>query len=118
MGLTDIVTDQTQKFQRVWILPKLPPGLKVYRVDDEVTMDMVGIAVGGDQDFRPRPCSGGKFQSDFMGLLGHDVFLGREGLHVLIEGDAVHLTVGCFRRFKFQNGIASVAVNAADEIPL
>lgn len=118
MGLTNIITDQPQEFQRVGILAELPPSFKVYRVDDEMTMHMVGIAVGSDQDFRTGPRTGSKFQRNLMGLLWSDDFRRREGLHILIEVDAVHLAVGCLRRFKFQNGIQSVAVDAADEIPL
>ncbi len=100
MSLADIVTDQPQKLQRVGILPELPPGFKVHRVDDKVRMHMLGITVGGNQDFRTGPSTGSKFQSDFMGLLGRNVFLGREGLDILIEGDAVYLAVGCLGSFK------------------
>ncbi len=118
MCLTDIVTDQAEKLQRVGILPELPPGFKVHRVDDEMAMHMVSIAVGGDQDFRTGPSTGSKFQSYFMCLLGCDLFPGKEGLNILIEGDAVHLAVGCLGSLELQNGISSVAVDTADEIPL
>ena len=118
MGLTDIVTDQPQELKSVRALAKLPPGFEVHGVDDEMTMDMVGIAVGGDQDFRTGPGPGGKFQSDLVGLFGRDDFRGREGLHILIEVDAVHLAVGCLGSLELQNGIQSAAVDAADEIPL
>ncbi len=89
MSLADIVTDQPQKLQRVGILAELSPSLEVHRVDDKMTMHMFGIAVGGDQDFRTGPGSSGKFFCYLMGLLGRDDFLGREGLHILIEVDAV-----------------------------
>jgi len=118
MSLTQFIADGAELFQGIGILAKLPPGLEVHRVDDEVGMHMVGITVGSDQDFRAGPRTGSKFQSNFMGLLRRDVFPGREGLHVLIEGDAVHLTVGGLGCFELQNGIQSVAVDAADEIPL
>ncbi len=76
MGLTDVVTDQPKELQGIWVLPKLSPGLEVHRVDDEMTMHMVGIAVGGDQNFCTGPCSGGELHGNLMGLLGRDVFLG------------------------------------------
>ena len=81
-------------------------------------MDVVGIAVGGHQDFRPRPCSGGKFQSDFVGLAWRDVFLWREGLHILIEIRAVHFLKCRLGRLELHNGIHTAAVDAADKIPL
>lgn len=118
MSLTQLIADGAELLQGIGILAKLPPGLEVHSVDDEMAMHMVSIAMGSDQDFRAGTRTGGKFQSNLMGLLGRDVFPGREGLHVLIEGDAVHLTVGCLGSFELQNGIPSVAVDAADEILL
>ena len=116
MGLADLVADLPQVFQRVGILPELSPRLEAHRVDDEVGMHMPGVAVRSDQDLRPGPSPGGKLQGNLMGLLWRDVFHGREGLDVLIEVDPVHLPMCGLRRFKFQNGIASLAVDAADEI--
>lgn len=118
MSLADIVTDQPQELQRVGALVKFPSGLEVHRVDDKVRMYMISITVGGNQDFRTGPRTDSKFQSNFMSLLGGDVFLGREGLDILIESDAVHFAMGCLGSFKLQNGIPPIAVDAADEIPL
>ena len=81
-------------------------------------MDGGGITVGGHQDFRPRPCAGGKFQSDFMGLARRDVFFWREGLHILIKICAVHFSERCLGGLEFHNGIHAAAVDAADKIPL
>ena len=115
MRLADVIADQPQIFQRVGILPELPSGFEVDRVDDEVTMDMISIAVGGNEDFRTGPCTSSKFQSYLMGLLGSDDLRGFEGLDILVEVDAVHLAVSCLGGFELQNGIQSVAVDAADE---
>lgn len=49
MSHTDIITDLPQILQRVGILPQFSSSLKVHGVDNEVTMDMVGIAMGGHQ---------------------------------------------------------------------
>ncbi len=118
MRLTQLIADGAELLQGIGILPKLSPSLEIHRVNDEMAMHMIGIAVGGDQDFRTGPGSGGELLGNLMGLLGCDPFLGREGLDILIKVNAVHLAVGCLGSLELQNGIQSVAVNAADEIPL
>ena len=111
----DIVTDQPQELQSIGVLPELQTCFKVHRVDDEVTMDMVGIAVGGDEDFRTGPCTGSEFHSNLMCLTGRDILRGFERLHILVEVDAVHLAVGCLGGFELQNRIHPIAVDATDE---
>lgn len=113
--LADFIADQPQRLQRVGILPELPPGFKAHGVDDEVTMDMVGVAVGGDEDFRTGPGSDCKLLCNLVSLPGRDVLRGFEGLHILIEVNAVHLSVSCLGGFELQNRIHPVAVDAADE---
>ena len=115
MGHADIVTDHPQELQGIWVLMKLQSCLEVYGVDDEVTVDMVGIAVGGDEDFRTGPGTGSKLQGNFVCLPVCDVFRGREGLDILVEVDAVHFAVGGLGRFELQNGIHSFAVDTADK---
>ena len=110
MGHADIVTDHPQELQGVGVLPKLQTSLEVHRVDDEVTVYMVGIAVGGDEDFRTGPGTGSKLQGNFVCLPVCDVFRGREGLDILVEVDAVHLAVGGLGSEKFREGILSAAV--------
>ena len=80
-----------------------------------MTMDMVGVAVGSDENFGTGPCAGGEFQSNFMCLPVGDILLGREGLDILVEVDAAHFTVCRFGGFKLQNGIHTIAVDTADE---
>lgn len=115
VSLADFIADQPQRLQRVGILPELPPGFKAHRVDDEVTMDMVGVAVGGDEDFRTGPGSDCKLLCNLVSLPGRDVLRGLEGLHILIEVNAVHLSVSCLGGFELQNGIPPFTVDAADE---
>lgn len=50
MGQTHIITDLPQVLQRVGVLPKLYPGFKIDGVDNEVAVDMLGIAMGGDKN--------------------------------------------------------------------
>ena len=78
-------------------------------------MYMVGIAVGRDENLRTGPGTGGEFQSDFMCLPVGDIFLGREGLDILVEVDAAHFSMCSLGRFKLQNGIHPIAVDTADE---
>lgn len=48
---THIITDLPQVLQRVGVLPKLHPGFKIDGgVDNEVAVDMLGIAMGGDKN--------------------------------------------------------------------
>ena len=115
VNLADFIADQPQRLQRVGILPKLPSGFKAHGVDDQVTMDMVGVAMGGDEDFRTGPGSDCKLLCNLVSLPGRDVLRGFEGLHILIEVNAVRLTVGCLGGFELQNRIHPVAVDAADE---
>ena len=113
--LADVITDQPQILQRIGILPELPSGFKVDGVDDEMGMDMVSIAVGGDENLRTRPGTDGKLLRNLMCLPGGNVLRGFEGLDILVEVDAVRFAVGCLGRFKLQNGIHPIAVDAADE---
>lgn len=115
MCLADVIADQPQVFQRVRVLPELPPGFKVDGVDDEMRMDVVSIAVGGDQNFRTGPGTDCKFFCHFMRLPGRDVLRGFEGLDILVEVDAVRFAVGCLGRFELQNGIHPIAVDTADK---
>ena len=115
VGHADIVTDHPQELECIGILPEFQTGFKVHRVDDEVTMDMVGIAVGGDEDFRTGPGTGSELHGDLMCLLGSDILCGFEGLHILIEVDSIHFSVSCLGCFELQNGIHPIAIDAADE---
>ena len=115
MSHADIIADQPQELECIGILPEFQTGFKVHRVDDEVTMDMVGIAVGSNENFRTGPGSGGEFQSYLMSLFGSDDLRGFEGLYILIEVDSIHFSVSCLGCFKLQNGIHPIAVDAADK---
>ena len=75
-------------------------------------VDMLGIAVGSHLYLMPRPGLGGKFQTNLVSLLIGDSFLGRKGLNVLVEIDAVQLVVGGLGSQKFREGIGPVAVQS------
>ena len=81
-------------------------------------MDVAGIAMSGDENFRTWPGTHRKFLCYLMCLPGCDILRRLEGLHILIEVDAIHFAVCRLSRFKLQNGIQSVTVDAADQSAL
>ena len=114
MCLTDLVADAAKLAQGVWVLSQFSSVHKADRVDHEMGMDVLGIAVGGYLHFISRPRFLCKRSCDLMRLLRRDVLPGMEGLHVLVEVDAVRFVVGSFRCQKFRDGIAAVTVDTAD----
>ena len=118
VGHAHLVAHHAKLLQRIGRLAQLQPSLEADRVEYEMRMDVVGIAVSGHQDFRPRPRTGGKLQRDFMGLARRDVFLWRERLHILIKIRAVHFLKRRLGGLELHNGIHAAAVDAADKIPL
>ena len=118
VGHAHLVAYHAQFLQRVGRLAQLQPSLEDDRVEYEMRMDVVGITVGGHQDFRPRPRAGGKLQCDFVSLARRDIFFWREGLHILIKICAVHFLKCRLSRLELHNGIHTAAVDAADKMAL
>ena len=108
----DLVADLPELPQGGGGLAELHPGFKADRVDHKVGVDMLGIAVGGHLHLVPRPCLGGKLQTDGVCLLVADVLPGRKRLNVLVEIDSVQLVVGGLGGEKFREGIGAVAVQS------
>ena len=106
----DLVADLPELVQGVRVLTELLSRLKADGIDDEVGVDMPGIAVGGHLYLIPRPGLRRKLQPDGMGLGIGDVLPWGEGLDILVKVDAVHLVVGGLGGEKFREGILSVAV--------
>lgn len=115
MFLADLIADAAKLAQGVGILPELSSVNKADGVDDKMGVDVLGIAVGGYLHFISRPCFLRKGSCDLMRLLGSDILPRTEGLHILVEVDAVHFVVGSLRCQKFCDGIAAVAVYTADQ---
>lgn len=118
MFLTDLVTDTAKLAQGVGLLAKLIPVHEADGVDHEVGMDMLGITVRADLHFISRPCFLCKRSCNLMRLLGRDILPRMEGLHILVEVDAVQFVVGSFRCQKFCDGITAIAVDTADQFLL
>ena len=114
MLFADLVTDAAKLAQGVGILPEFSSVNKADRVDYEVGMDMLGIAVGGYLHFISRPRFLCKLSGDLVCLLGCDLLPWMEGLNILVEVNAIQFVVGNFRCQKFCDGIATIAVNTAD----
>ena len=116
MFFADLVTDAAKLAQGVGILAELLAVYKADGVNYKVGMDVLGIAVGGYLHFISRPRFFSKLSGDLMCLLGRNFLPGMEGLHILIEVDSIHFVVGSFRCQKFRDGIATVTVDAADQL--
>ena len=108
----DLVADLPELPQSGGCLAELHPRFKADGVDHKVGVDMPGIAVGGHLYLMPRPGLGGKLQTDGVGLFIGDVLVGRKGLNVLVEIDAVQLVVGGLGGEEFREGIGAVAVQS------
>ena len=115
MCLADLIADAAKLAQGVGILPQLSSVNKADRVDHEMGMDMLGIAVSADLYLISRPRFLRKPSGDLMCLPGRNILPRMEGLNVLVEVDAIQLVVGSFRCQEFRDGIAAVAVDAADQ---
>ena len=55
MRHADLVADLPELAEGVGVLAELFPGLETDGIDDEVGVDMPGIAVGGHLHLMPRP---------------------------------------------------------------
>lgn len=106
----DFVADLPELPEGVGILAELLPGLEADGIDDEVGVDMLGIAVGGHLHLMPRPGLCRKLQTDCMSLGIGDILPGGEGLDILVKVDAVQLIVGGLGGEKFREGILAAAV--------
>lgn len=107
---TNLVADLPELAQGGGGLAEFHPSFKADGVDHKVGVDMLGIAVGSHLHFMPRPSLGCKLQTNFVGLLIGDLFLGGKGLDILVEIDSIHLVIGSLGCQKFRKRIGSVAV--------
>ena len=108
----DLVADLPELPQGGGGLVELHSGFKADGVDHEVGVDVLGIAVGGHLHLMSRPSLGCKLQTDLVGLLVCDLFLGRKRLDILVKIDPVQLVVGGLGSQKFREGVGTVAVQS------
>lgn len=112
-----LIADGTELLQSVGILPQLSAVHETDGVDHKMGVDVFGIAVGGHLHLMSGPGFHGELSGDGVGLFIGDILLGREGLDILIEVDAVQLAVSIFGSEELRDGIHSVTADAA-HIPL
>ena len=114
MSGADFIVEFSQMEQCIGMLSKFQAVLKADRVDHEMGMDVVGIAMGSHQHFISRPSLRRKLQCDLMGLLVGDILRRRKGLHILIKADAVFFVPCGFGGFEFRNRVQTVTIHTAD----
>lgn len=73
VGLTNLIAQRSELLECVRVLSELVSVLEVHRVDDEVGVGIVRIAVGADKSLVARPGAGGERQRDLVGLDGGDL---------------------------------------------
>ena len=112
-----LIADGTELLQSVGILPQLSAIHEADGVNHKMGVDVFGIAVGGHLHLMSGPGFHGELSGDGVGLFIGDILLGREGLDILIEVDAVQLAVGILGGEELRDGVQSVTADAAD-IPL
>ena len=112
MRHADLVADLPELAEGIGVLTELLPGLEADGIDDEMGVDMPGIAVGGHLHLMPRPGLRREVQPNGMSLAISDILPWRKRLDILVEVDTVQLVVGGLGGEKFREGILSVAVEA------
>ncbi len=117
MRHANLVTDLPKLPQSGGSLTKFHPCFKADGVDYKVGMYVPGIAMGSNLHLMPRPCFGGKLQTNFVGLLIGHVLVRRKGLDILIEIDALQLIVSGLGGKEFRKGIGSIAVQSGYVLP-
>ena len=112
MRHANLVADLPELTEGIGVLAELLSCLEADGIDDEVGVDMPGIAVGGHLHLMPRPGLRRKLQPDGMSIGIGDVFPGGKGLDILVKVDAAQLVICGLGGEKFCEGILSVAVEA------
>lgn len=80
-------------------------------------MKVLGIGVGGDKNFMTGPRFFCEFQTDFVNLLGGNVFIWRKGLHIMIKIYSAFFVMCGLGRHKLRESIFAVAVDSAHKSP-
>ena len=84
---TQLVRNLAQALQRVRVLPEHSTGFIAHGVDQKVRMNVVGVEVRADEHLAVGPGSRRKLLRQIMRLLRCDVFVGMEGLGVVVKPD-------------------------------
>ena len=84
MGGTDLIAGQPMGLEVGGALVELPAVLEADAVDDQVTVQMVCVNVGGYQHLEVGELPLGQFQRNGVGLLKRQVIRLREGLDEVV----------------------------------
>lgn len=114
---TDVIAQFPQQLQRIWVLSQLMSVLIAHRIDDEVGMWIVCVAVRADQHLMTRPRFCRKLQRNLMSIDGRDGIPRIKGLCVLIKIHPVQLAKTSLCQHELTHRILSIAVDTGDQIP-
>ena len=78
-------------------------------------VQMLGVGMGSDENFMTGPRFFCELQTDFVNLLGGNVFIWRKGLHIMIKIHAAFFVMCGLGRHKFRKSIFAVAVYTAHQ---
>lgn len=98
MSLTECIGQSAKMFQCVGSLAKHLSRFIAHCIDNEVSMNMLGIGVGGNEHLAVRPSLPCEILGQLVRLFSCDRFLGMERLDVVVEPNrtifVVHLSSG------------------------
>ena len=113
MTFTNIIVKSTQLFDSIWWLTKFFPVFKTNRIDNEMIMQMVSIAMSCNQNFISWPRFFSKLKTNFVNVFSRYFFVWRERLHILIEIHSISFLVTFFCKHKFSKSIFTITINSA-----
>ena len=79
----EFVVYLSQPFYVLSVLVELLSRFRMHRVDDEVIVNVISVAVRCNEYAVAWPRTLGKLQTDFVRLVGGYLFIGMKGLHVM-----------------------------------
>ena len=79
----DLVVYLPQPFYVLSVLVELLSRFRMHRVNDEVIVNVISVAVRCNEYAVARPRAFGELQTDFVRLVGRYLFIGMKGLYVM-----------------------------------
>lgn len=110
----DFVIDFSKPFHVLSVLVQLLSCFRMHRVDDEVIVNVISIAVRCDEYTVAWPRAFGELQTDFVRLVGRYLFVRVKGLYVVPKAQTFFLIPYGFVRHKLLVGKFRCAVLTAD----
>ena len=79
----EFVVDFSQPFYVLSVLVQFLSRFRMHRVDDEVIVNVISVAVRCNEYAVAWPRAFGELQTDFVRLVGRYLFIGMKGLYVM-----------------------------------